>query len=99
MQVLNEFVDAVRRKRLLSWERCNFILGTLAATCRIIPLSPESHVRARRIAEQSRIRIYDAQIIASALDAECNLLLTEDLTHGQMFEKQLKIQNPYLGAL
>jgi predicted nucleic acid-binding protein len=46
---------------------------------------------------QSRYRLswYDSLIVAAALQAQCELLLTEDLQHGQQFG-DLRIANPFL---
>jgi predicted nucleic acid-binding protein len=34
-------------------------------------------------------------IIAAALDADCTVLLTEDIQHGQIIDNSLKIINPF----
>lgn len=39
---------------------------------------------------------YDSLIIASALDAGCKVLYSEDLQHNQTIEGKLKIVNPFL---
>jgi predicted nucleic acid-binding protein len=46
---------------------------------------------------QSRYRLswYDSLIVAAAIQAQCKLLLTEDLQHGQRFG-DLRIENPFL---
>jgi predicted nucleic acid-binding protein len=46
---------------------------------------------------QSRYRLswYDSLIVAAALQAQCELLVTEDLQHGQQFG-DLRIANPFL---
>ncbi|MDR1568787.1 MAG: PIN domain-containing protein [Streptococcaceae bacterium] len=36
---------------------------------------------------------YDSLIIASALETECDFLITEDLQNGQLFEEKLTIFN------
>ena len=38
---------------------------------------------------------YDAMIVAASVEADCRVLYTEDLQHGQQFDK-LKVQNPFL---
>jgi predicted nucleic acid-binding protein len=35
-------------------------------------------------------------IVASALNAGCDVLLSEDFQHGQLIERQLRIANPFL---
>jgi predicted nucleic acid-binding protein len=38
---------------------------------------------------------YDSLIVAAALEADCRILYTEDLQHGQTFDN-LRVQNPFL---
>jgi len=33
--------------------------------------------------------------IASAIDAGCTLVMTEDFQHGQMFERRIRVCNPF----
>ena len=54
----------------------------------------ELHSAARKIAEKYGCGIYDALIIASALDAGCTVLSSEDLQDGQCINGQLTIRNP-----
>jgi predicted nucleic acid-binding protein len=46
---------------------------------------------------QSRYRLswYDSLIVAAAIQAQCQVLMTEDLPHGQQFG-DLRIENPFL---
>jgi predicted nucleic acid-binding protein len=39
--------------------------------------------------------IYDALIVASALEAECTTLYSEDLQDGQVIDGPLTIRNPF----
>ena len=43
----------------------------------------------------SQIHFWDALIVVSAQKAKCDVLLTEDLNHGQLF-KTLKIENLFI---
>ncbi|MCL2047836.1 MAG: PIN domain-containing protein [Defluviitaleaceae bacterium] len=38
---------------------------------------------------------FDSLIIAAALKADCEILLSEDMQHGQLIEGTLKIVNPF----
>jgi predicted nucleic acid-binding protein len=38
---------------------------------------------------------YDSLILASAVESRCTILYSEDLQHGQVIEKKLKIVNPF----
>jgi predicted nucleic acid-binding protein len=43
----------------------------------------------------SAVSFWDALIVAAAESAQCDLLYTEDLNHGQVI-RGVKIVNPYL---
>ncbi len=60
-----------------------------------MPLSTETSLRALRIANVYRLAWYDSLIVASTLENECSLLISEDLRHKQVIEKTLTIINPF----
>ena len=96
VQVLNEFVSVARRKLGRSWQEVRRALNILRALCpEPVPLTVETHEAALRIAEKHGYRIYDALVIASALEAGCVTLYSEDLHDGQTFYGQLSIRNPF----
>jgi predicted nucleic acid-binding protein len=94
-QVLNEFVDVVRRKQRFSWAEVAIALEALTVLVDVVPLLPEAQRLGVRIASRGSFRIYDACIIASAALAGCGTLYTEDMSHGQVIEG-VRIVNPFL---
>ncbi len=95
VQVLNEFAAVALRKRKLSIAEIREVLSTLRAVCKAVPLSEETHDRGLHIAERYGLSVYDAMVVAAALLAGCKTLVTEDLQHGQTFERTLKVRNPF----
>ncbi len=49
-----------------------------------------------KIAESYGCGIYDAFVVAAALDARCKTLYSEDFQDGQVIERNLTIRNPFL---
>lgn len=96
VQVLNEYVSVARRKLALSWLETREVIEAVKSACEIVPLSVEAQAAAMRLSEVSQLSIYDAAIVAAALEAGCDTLLSEDMQHGQKFER-LSIVNPYRG--
>jgi predicted nucleic acid-binding protein len=70
-------------------------LTQVRAVCTVEPLSIETHERGLAIAARYGLSVYDAMIVASALLAGCKKLFSEDLQHGQIFERQLTVRNPF----
>jgi predicted nucleic acid-binding protein len=96
VQVLNEFTAVARRKLDMSWEETNEALLAIRALCEApTPLSIETHQAALEIAARYRYQIYDALILAAALESHCDILYTEDMQNGQSIGP-LTIRNPFL---
>lgn len=98
VQVLNEFAATAIRKLKMSWSEVAEILDTVRAICPVQALSLETHDRGRAVAERYGFSVYDAMIVASAVLADCTVLYSEDLQHGQIVESRLTVQNPFLAA-
>lgn len=96
VQVLNEFASIGLRKFAMSFAEIREVLDIVRSLCDVEALSVETHERGIAIGERYRFGVYDSMIIAAALLADCDVLLSEDLQHGQMIEGSLKIQNPFL---
>src|ERR1700733_12899730 len=95
VQVLNEFVAVARRKLKLPWREVRDALSAIRTLCEApTPLSLATHEAALEIAEQYGYHIYDALILAAALDADCDTLYTEDLQDGQKVGA-ITIRNPF----
>jgi predicted nucleic acid-binding protein len=94
--VLNEFVAVARRKLGRSWEEIQDALAAFRTLCPSpVPITIETHEKAVRIAQQHGYQIYDALVIAAALEAGCDTLFSEDLQDGQTLDSQLTIRNPF----
>lgn len=99
VQCLSEFVNVVRGRLRLSWP---FVEERLSSICELLPiiraLDAETHRDAMRIAQRYAIHIYDAMIVASALQSGCEVLLTEDMQDGLIIDGRLRIENPFRAA-
>ena len=96
VQVLNEFADVVRRKAKMPWDEVRFAIENIRTLCpNPLPITTDTHQEALAIAEKYGYRIYDALIVASALEARCTILYSEDLQGGQVIDNTLTIRNPF----
>ena len=97
VQVLNELASVSRRKLGLTWEDIGEALAAIRTLCPSpVPLTIETHEAGLRIAAQYAYHIYDALVVAAALEAECTTLYSEDLQDGQIVDGRLTIRNPFL---
>lgn len=96
VQVLNEFANVASRKMRLSWHEIGALLDVARDLCPPPrPLTLDTHVAAMAIAAQSGWTIYDALVVASALEARCDTIWSEDLQHGRLIDGRLMIRNPF----
>jgi predicted nucleic acid-binding protein len=96
VQVLNEFVSVARRKLHMAWKDVNEALEAIVVLCPSpVPITMFTHQAALKIAERQGYSIYDALIVAAAVEAGCATLYSEDLQHGQVFGGRLTIRNPF----
>ncbi|HEY2621550.1 MAG TPA: PIN domain-containing protein [Acetobacteraceae bacterium] len=96
VQVLNEFASVAHRKLRRPWPEITRALAAIRVFCATPrPITVAIHEAALAIAERSGYRIYDALIIAAALEAGCVTLFSEHLQDGQVIEGRLTIRNPF----
>jgi predicted nucleic acid-binding protein len=95
VQVLNELTNVARRKMKLSWTETHIVLTAVRGLMTVHPLTPATHDIGLELAEQHGFSIYDAMVVAAALQADCDTLLSEDMQHGMVIEKRLRIVNPF----
>ncbi len=94
-QVLNETVHTMRRKFATPWDDLRRQLAALRGLMDdIVPLTDRIHDVAFALAERDRLPFYDALILAAALEAGCDTLLSEDFQAGRRFGG-LTVVNPF----
>lgn len=96
VQILNEFASVARRKMSMSWTEVAEALGAIRVLCPApLPITMEMHEAALRVAEAYGYGIYDALVIAAALEVGCETLYSEELHDGQTIDGQVTIRNPF----
>ena len=100
LQILNEFANVARRKLGMSWTQLCDALADIRTLCPTVhPLTIDIHSDALRHAQRHGFSIFDALVVAAALHAGCSTLWSEDMQHGLMIDKLLRILNPFLESL
>lgn len=95
-QVIFEFIhSSVRKTKIERAKAIGCARGFLSSFKLIVP-NQRIVENSMRIMERYGLSCWDSQVIAAALEAGCEILYTEDLQHGQIFEKTLKVVNPFL---
>ncbi len=96
VQVLNEVANVSRKKLRMSWEEIDEVIAAIRVLCPSpLPLTVDTHDAGRRIAAKYGYSMFDGLIAASALEAECDTLYSQDLQDGQIIEGRITIRNPF----
>ena len=94
-QVIGEFTWVMYRKFRVEREKLKIIGNRLLEKFEVVPINPKTIRKALDIFEAYKLSYWDSLIIASALEANCSILYTEDMQDGQVIESKLKIVNPF----
>jgi predicted nucleic acid-binding protein len=96
-QVVQEFfnVALVKSPTKLSHEDAHGILENVFRPLQIVPSSFSLVSDAIRIQERYRLSWYDSLIVSAAQHGGCEMLYSEDLQHGQVFDR-VRVQNPFV---
>ena len=94
-QVLSETSNVLSKKAKMSFDQVAEIIDGMVQTCELIVVSYETIQKAIEIARDNMLGYYDSLIIASAIEAGCKYLLSEDLTDGQKIYNKITIINIY----
>jgi predicted nucleic acid-binding protein len=95
VQVLNELTNVLLNKLRKGWPEIEAALEDICAVLDpAMPLTFATHQAARALARDHGLSFYDALIAAAALEAGCDMLLSEDMQDGRVILR-LKIVNPF----
>ena len=95
VQVLNEIVNVARKKMRLPWPHTREFLTDVRGVLTVHPLTLSIHERGLAIAERYQLSVYDAMIVATAMDTDCDILWSEDMQDGVVVDGRLRITNPF----
>jgi predicted nucleic acid-binding protein len=96
VQVLNEFVNVARGKLKWPWPDIEAMLALVRGrSAQVRDISVWTHEAAVSLARDHGLALYDALIVAAAIEAGCDTLYSEDMQHGRTFGG-LAIVNPFL---
>lgn len=95
-QVLTELTNTLTRKFKLPFETALKAIDECCANNHVFVNNIETITAAVKIADKYGFSFYDSLIVSAALESDCKILYSEDMHHGQVIEKKLNIQNPFL---
>jgi len=95
-QTISEYINVLKRKITIPKDELIDLCMANLDDCIIHPVSISTLKTAKYIIQNYDLQIFDSIIVASAVEANCEILYSEDMNHGLEIYGQLKILNPFL---
>jgi len=95
-QVIQEFLNVSRKfdPPLVPQDRVKYLNTVLAPLCEIYA-SIDLYRKTIETSERWKYSFYDSLMVTAAINADCSILYSEDLQHGQIIQ-DLTIINPFI---
>jgi len=93
--VLGEIANMMRRKLGFAPQQVSEVVADLVRRLDVARLSSPTVLTALELAQHYSLAHFDAQIVASALESGCEVLYSEDMQAGQVFDGRLRVVNPF----
>lgn len=94
-QIINELGFALRRKHAWNDDDLRPMITQLLGSCSLHIPTSAWHLKALDLRDLFALSYWDSLIVAAALEAGCETLITEDMQHQQRIEG-LQILNPFI---
>ena len=95
-QVVSEYLNVMKRLLPVSKIELLKLCAQWMNECWIQLVGKSTVDIAKQIVERYDLQIFDAIIIATALEADCETLYSEDMQHNMKINRQLTIINPFI---
>ena len=96
-QVLQELTHTVTRKFKFTYLDAVNAINECCRNNKLHINTDRTIVDACKIALQHRFSFYDCLIIAAAIECNCAVLYSEDMSNGLLIDNKIKIVNPFVG--
>jgi predicted nucleic acid-binding protein len=94
-QALNEFSNVYIRKYNVDGQALKILVSNIIASCDVRLITDGTVYNAIAMNAQYKYSFYDCLMLASAIDADCEVLFSEDMQNGQIIDNKLTIVNPF----
>jgi predicted nucleic acid-binding protein len=94
-QTLSEYINVVRRRLSLPKNEIIEVCLQNIEMCLLQPVNITTLQCAQILLKHYDFQLFDSIIVASALEANCHILYSEDLQDGLVVDKRMEIINPF----
>jgi predicted nucleic acid-binding protein len=95
-QVISEYLNVMKRIFKMQKQDLIHLCSLWLEKCSVHPVLFSTIKLAQNLVGEYDFQIFDGIIIAAALEANCDILYSEDMQDGQIVENKLKIINPFV---
>jgi len=95
-QSLSELINVLNRRWKFPKEKILRIVSGFMEECEYIPLTSRMVTTSFELVKKYDFQIFDAFIVTLALEADCDILYSEDMQHKLVVEQKLTIINPFI---
>ena len=94
-QVLAEIANGCKRKFKFTKTDIGNLWSDLLNDCIYISTHKSTFLHSSKLIESYQFQIFDSLIVATALEANCKTIFSEDMQHNRLIENKLTIINPF----
>ena len=94
-QVIREFSNVLLKKGNVRSEMIKEAIGEIIEIAILVNEELTLILDSFAMHERYKYSFYDSLIIATAVNSQCQILLSEDMQDGQIIEGRLRIVNPF----
>ncbi|MBF0228780.1 MAG: PIN domain-containing protein [Desulfamplus sp.] len=95
IQVISEIYSALSKNGIVH-EAISEYIYELEKDINVCPINFSIITKCLFLKKRYGYSYWDSLILASSLESGCEIIYSEDMQHGQVIEKKIKIINPYL---
>jgi len=95
-QVISEYLNVMRRNFKMQKLELMQLCSLWLEKCSVHPIMLSTIKLTQDLVVKYDFQVFDGIVIAAALEADCDILYSEDMQDGQIIENRLKILNPFL---
>lgn len=96
VQFIFECLNGCLKKLKFNKETSVNFAKYLFKTCTVVGEKKDTGIFAIELFSRFSLQSYDAKIVATAIDAGCSILYSEDMQNGLVIDERLTVVNPFL---
>jgi predicted nucleic acid-binding protein len=95
-QVVNEVSSNLLKKLKLGEGHVNGFVMDCYERYAVVNFSKSLFLAATHLRQSHTVSYYDSLIVAAAIEANCDVLYSEDMAHNQLMGGSVRVVNPFL---